>query len=167
MSVLKNFLLPSLFSSSFTTLYLASLCSVLFTTCILPLHLTHHVFPLLSPHSSLSFSKGHMLIMNMSFFVYYQIFESLGEEWITRVISTVKWLVTNSDPDLRLAGIRIMAIIVSFPSVVGNPSGVCLLRATVVTTCNLLAQRESNVNRDRLLASWALANVSSVFELYV
>ncbi|XP_071518174.1 HEAT repeat-containing protein 6 isoform X2 [Panulirus ornatus] len=95
------------------------------------------------------------------------IFESLGEEWITKIISTVKWLVTNSDPDLRLAGIRIMAIIVSFSSVVGNPNGVSLLQATVVTTCNLLAQRESNVNRDRLLASWALANVSSVFELYV
>ncbi|XP_042874779.1 HEAT repeat-containing protein 6-like [Penaeus japonicus] len=94
------------------------------------------------------------------------IFESLGEKWITHVVTTVKWLVTNPDPDLRLAGVRIMAIIVGFPGVVGNPLGVGLLRATVVTTSDILAQKESNVNRDRLLASWALANVSSVLELY-
>ncbi|XP_037791057.1 HEAT repeat-containing protein 6-like [Penaeus monodon] len=94
------------------------------------------------------------------------IFESLGEKWITQVVTTVKWLVTNPDPDLRLAGVRIMAIIVGFPGVVGNPLGVGLLRATVVTTSGILAQKESNVNRDRLLASWALANVSSVLELY-
>ncbi|XP_069990164.1 HEAT repeat-containing protein 6-like [Penaeus vannamei] len=94
------------------------------------------------------------------------IFESLGEKWITQVVTTVKWLVTNPDPDLRLAGVRIMAIIVGFPGVVGNPLGVGLLRATVVTTSDILAQKENNVNRDRLLASWALANVSSVLELY-
>lgn len=81
-------------------------------------------------------------------------------------MTTVKWLVTNPDPDLRLAGVRIMAIIVGFPGVVGNPLGVGLLRATVVTTSDILAQKENNVNRDRLLASWALANVSSVLELY-
>ncbi|XP_069168799.1 HEAT repeat-containing protein 6 isoform X1 [Procambarus clarkii] len=95
------------------------------------------------------------------------IFESLGEEWMSRIIATVKWLVTHHDPDHRLAGVRIMAIIVSFPGVVGNPSGVSLLLVTVETTCDLLAQRENNVNRDRLLASWALANISSVFELYI
>ncbi|XP_042229695.1 HEAT repeat-containing protein 6-like isoform X2 [Homarus americanus] len=95
------------------------------------------------------------------------IFESLGEECITLIIKTVKWLVTHEDPDLRLAGARIMAIIVSFPGVVGNSGGVSLLQATVMTTCDLLTQRENNVNRYRLLASWALANVSSVFELYV
>ncbi|XP_053631163.1 HEAT repeat-containing protein 6 isoform X1 [Cherax quadricarinatus] len=95
------------------------------------------------------------------------IFESLGEEWITCIITTVRWLVTYSHPDLRLAGIRIMAIIVGFSGVVGNPGAVSLLQATVVTTCDLLAQRENNVNRDRLLASWALANISSVFEFYV
>lgn len=59
-----------------------------------------------------------------------------------------------------------MAIIVSFPGVMGNPGGVTLLQAAVITTCDLLNKRETNVNRDRLLASWALANMSSVFELY-
>ncbi|XP_064083632.1 HEAT repeat-containing protein 6-like isoform X2 [Macrobrachium nipponense] len=94
------------------------------------------------------------------------IFESLGEEWISQVIMTVRWLVTNQDPELRLAGVRIMAIIVGFSGVVGNPGGPSLLQETIVTTLDILSEKESNVNRDRLLASWALANMSSVLEVY-
>ncbi|XP_068227049.1 HEAT repeat-containing protein 6 isoform X2 [Palaemon carinicauda] len=93
-------------------------------------------------------------------------FESLGEEWISKVIITVKWLVTNNDPELRLAGVRIMAIIVGFSGVVGNPGGPNLLQETIVTTFDILSEKEGNVNRDRLLASWALANMSSVLEVY-
>ncbi|XP_063860757.1 HEAT repeat-containing protein 6-like isoform X2 [Scylla paramamosain] len=95
-----------------------------------------------------------------------EVFESLGEVWAGRVTSTVHWLVTHPEPELRLAGVRAMAIMVGFPGVVGNPGSLALLHATVEAACDLLAQRDANVNRDRLLASWALANVSSVFELY-
>ncbi|MPC27846.1 HEAT repeat-containing protein 6 [Portunus trituberculatus] len=95
-----------------------------------------------------------------------EVFESLGEVWAGRVTSTVHWLVTHPDPELRLAGVRAMAIMVGFSGVVANPGSLTLLHATVEAACDLLAQRDANVNRDRLLASWALANVSSVFELY-
>ena len=93
-------------------------------------------------------------------------FESLGEVWACRVASTVHWLVTHPEAELRLAGVRAMAIMVGFPGVVTSSGGLTLLHATVEAACDLLAQRDANVNRDRLLASWALANVSSVFELY-
>lgn len=95
-----------------------------------------------------------------------QVFESLGEVWAGQITSTVHWLVVNPETELRLAGLRAMAILVGFPGVVASPGGLALLRATVEAACDLLTQRDANVNRDRLLASWALSNVSSVFELY-
>ncbi|XP_050714863.1 HEAT repeat-containing protein 6-like [Eriocheir sinensis] len=95
-----------------------------------------------------------------------EVFDSLGEVWAGRVTSTIHWLVVHPETELRLAGVRAMAILVGFPGVVASPGGLALLRATVEATCDLLTQRDANVNRDRLLASWALSNVSSVFEQY-
>ncbi|KAK7070059.1 hypothetical protein SK128_021268 [Halocaridina rubra] len=95
-----------------------------------------------------------------------EIFESLGEEWAAKVIMTVKWLVTNRNSEFQLAGVRVMATIVGFRGVMSNPGGASLLQVTLKTTLDIFSEKESFVNRDRLLASWALANMSSVLESY-
>lgn len=60
-----------------------------------------------------------------------------------------------------------MAIAVGFSGVAGSRAGVSLVQGTAGAACDLLlAPREFSVNRDRLLAAWALANVTSVLELY-
>lgn len=60
-----------------------------------------------------------------------------------------------------------MAIAVGFSGVAGSGAGVRLVQETAGAACDLLlAPREVSVNRDRLLAAWALANVTSVLELY-
>lgn len=86
---------------------------------------------------------------------------------------TVRWLVTNQDPELRLAGVRIMAIIVGFSGVVGNPGGPSLLQETIVTTLDILylplkkcvqthEDTDSTLPPLSLLSipKWCLANVS-------
>lgn len=60
-----------------------------------------------------------------------------------------------------------MAIAVGFSGVAGSRAGVRLVQETAGAACDLLlAPREVSVNRDRLLAAWALANITSVLELY-
>ena len=104
-----------------------------------------------------------MLILRCCF---YQVLESLSENIVRTIISTIYDLITSDDLDLQLSGIRIMAVLINYQSIQTHKFGSKLVHAMAVTTTNILNTKESNVNKDRLLASWALANISSVLHLY-
>ncbi|KAK3866666.1 hypothetical protein Pcinc_027818 [Petrolisthes cinctipes] len=94
--------------------------------------------------------------------------EEIGEIWLDCITNLLHHLLSpTAHSELRLAGIRIMAIAVGFPGITGSKAGLGLVQGTAEAACDfLLAPREVSINRDRLLAAWALANVTSVLELY-
>ncbi|KAB7495472.1 HEAT repeat-containing protein 6, partial [Armadillidium nasatum] len=92
--------------------------------------------------------------------------EAVGEEILNQILITVRYLLLSETIALKLVGIRVMAIIASYQPVTESCAGPPLVLITIDVACKFLSPEYGSVNKDRLLASWAIANVFSSMQTY-